>query len=266
MHRLQTRTTGPSLAEAIAAFCDTLEARGTRRVYAGTLHGLLAELGPETPVASLTEPATGAAISAWFTERWGGRAPRIVMSLPTSKSRPRTPTSAPSTSSMLRAASLHPLQVDTGAGGRLGGLALDLLQQGLRQLQQLGIALGARLSQFLGEGGLLGRGVGPSFQGLNVRLDLREPGGESRLEPPVGVLDRLGGDLGQAGGGAGGKGGGDGFHACGSSSSRRVSRSIARDRRGCQRLTGLPFRNPFPEPWRPGKFGCQCTAGRSDGL
>jgi len=74
LHRLQPRTAGPSLAEAVAAFCDTLEAWGTRRVYAGTLHGLLAELGPETPVASLTEPETAAVIAAWFSERWGGRA------------------------------------------------------------------------------------------------------------------------------------------------------------------------------------------------
>ena len=74
VHRLQTRASGPSLAEAIAAFCDTLEARGTRRVYAGTLHGLLAELGPETQIASLTEPEAAAAIAAWFTQRWGGRA------------------------------------------------------------------------------------------------------------------------------------------------------------------------------------------------
>ena len=51
LHRLQPHKAGPSLAEAVTAFCDTLEAWATRRVYAGTLHGLLAELGP----AFLTE-------------------------------------------------------------------------------------------------------------------------------------------------------------------------------------------------------------------
>ncbi len=74
LHRLQPRAAGPNLAEAVAAFCETLEGWGTRRVYAGTLRGLLAELGPENAVASLTEPETAEAIVAWFTERWGGRA------------------------------------------------------------------------------------------------------------------------------------------------------------------------------------------------
>jgi hypothetical protein len=35
VHQLQPRTAGPTLAEAVAAFCDTLDAWGTRRVYAG---------------------------------------------------------------------------------------------------------------------------------------------------------------------------------------------------------------------------------------
>jgi integrase/recombinase XerC/integrase/recombinase XerD len=75
VHQLQARTAGPTLAEAAAAFCDTLDAWGTRRVYAGTLRALLAELGPAAPVVALSAPATAAAITAWFTDRWGGRAP-----------------------------------------------------------------------------------------------------------------------------------------------------------------------------------------------
>jgi integrase len=74
IHQLQPRTTGPTLAEAVAAFSDTLEAWGTRRVYAGTLRSLLAQLGQATAVASLSAPETAAPISAWFTERWGDRA------------------------------------------------------------------------------------------------------------------------------------------------------------------------------------------------
>lgn len=74
MHKLQARTAGLTLAEAAAAFSDTLDAWGTRRVYAGTLRSLLAELGPATPVASLSEPEAAAAIVAWFTDRWAGRA------------------------------------------------------------------------------------------------------------------------------------------------------------------------------------------------
>lgn len=74
VHRLQPRTAGPTLAEAAAAFCDTLDAWGTRRVYTGTLRSLLAELGPATAVASLSSPETAATITAWFAGRWGERA------------------------------------------------------------------------------------------------------------------------------------------------------------------------------------------------
>ena len=44
--------------QAVAAFCDTLDVWGTRRVYAGTLRVLLGRLDQATPVASLGEPAT----------------------------------------------------------------------------------------------------------------------------------------------------------------------------------------------------------------
>src|SRR4051812_44217527 len=65
---------GPTLATAVAAFCATLDAQGTRRVYAGTLQALLAQCAPATPLSSLADPATAAAIAGWFTDRWGGRA------------------------------------------------------------------------------------------------------------------------------------------------------------------------------------------------
>ncbi len=65
---------GPPLATAVTAFCDTLDAQGTRRVYAGTLRALLVQCDPATPVSSLADPAIAAAISGWFTDRWGGRA------------------------------------------------------------------------------------------------------------------------------------------------------------------------------------------------
>jgi integrase/recombinase XerC/integrase/recombinase XerD len=81
VHHLQPRAAGSTLVEAAAAFSDTLDAQGTRRVYAGTrrvyagtLRSLIAKLGPATAVASLSEPEAAAAITAWFTERWGGRA------------------------------------------------------------------------------------------------------------------------------------------------------------------------------------------------
>lgn len=54
---------GPTLATAVTAFCDTLDAQGTRRVYAGTLRALLVQYDPATPLSSLADPATAAAIS-----------------------------------------------------------------------------------------------------------------------------------------------------------------------------------------------------------
>jgi hypothetical protein len=64
VHQLQPRAAGPTLAEAVAAFCDTLDAWGTRRVYAGW----------ESATGILDEPKTGAAVTAWFSDRWGGHA------------------------------------------------------------------------------------------------------------------------------------------------------------------------------------------------
>jgi integrase len=69
---------GPGVAEAIDGFLATLdhpETAGTRRVYASTLRQLRAHLGPAAPLAVLDEPAAAAALVAWFTARWGERAP-----------------------------------------------------------------------------------------------------------------------------------------------------------------------------------------------
>jgi integrase/recombinase XerC/integrase/recombinase XerD len=72
---LRPDATGPSLGQAVAAFCDTLDVRSTRRVYAGTLRALLDLFDSATPIASMAEPAAAAAITAWFTGRWGSRSP-----------------------------------------------------------------------------------------------------------------------------------------------------------------------------------------------
>jgi integrase len=74
VHRLDTGHAGATLAAATAAFLDVLEAPGTRRNYAGTLHALADHLGAATAVAVLAEPATSERVAAWFTSQWGGRA------------------------------------------------------------------------------------------------------------------------------------------------------------------------------------------------
>jgi integrase len=78
VHRLRADPAGPSLADAIAGYLATLdypETAGTRRVYASTLTALRTELGADRPVASLADPATADQLAAWFTSRWGQRAP-----------------------------------------------------------------------------------------------------------------------------------------------------------------------------------------------
>jgi integrase len=75
VHHLAPGAAGPTLREAVTAFCDTLDVPGTQRVYTGTLHALLAHAGPLTPVTTLGEPPAVATITAWFLERWGSRAP-----------------------------------------------------------------------------------------------------------------------------------------------------------------------------------------------
>jgi integrase len=78
VHRLRAEPTEPTLAEVIAGYLATLdhpETAGTRRVYAGTLTALRAELGGERPIADLAEAAVAAQLTAWFTRCWGARAP-----------------------------------------------------------------------------------------------------------------------------------------------------------------------------------------------
>jgi integrase len=78
VHRLHANPAGPTLAEAIAGYLATLdhpETTGTRRVYAGTLAALRAELGADRPVADLANPASFTQLAAWFTGRWGALAP-----------------------------------------------------------------------------------------------------------------------------------------------------------------------------------------------
>jgi integrase len=65
---------GATLAEAAAAFLDTLdhpETRGTRRAYASTLRALRAEFGDGADVSVLDPVSVG----AWFARRWGAAAP-----------------------------------------------------------------------------------------------------------------------------------------------------------------------------------------------
>ena len=69
---------GPSVVEAIDGFLATLdhpETAGTRRVYASTLRQVREHLGAATPLAVLDTPAAAAGLVAWFTVRWGERAP-----------------------------------------------------------------------------------------------------------------------------------------------------------------------------------------------
>jgi integrase/recombinase XerC/integrase/recombinase XerD len=78
VHRLRADPAGPSLGEAITGYLATLdhpETTGTRRVYAGTLAALRAELGADRPVADLAVAAIAAQLTAWVTARWGQRAP-----------------------------------------------------------------------------------------------------------------------------------------------------------------------------------------------
>jgi integrase len=78
VHRLPTGHAGPALAEAITAYLATLdhpETTGTHRVYAGTLRALRASLGTDRPVADLDTPAVAGQVTAWFTQRWGDKAP-----------------------------------------------------------------------------------------------------------------------------------------------------------------------------------------------
>jgi integrase len=69
---------GPTLAAAVTAYLATLdhpETSGTHRVYAGTLRALRAQLGGDLPVAELADPAVAERLTAWFTDRWGQKAP-----------------------------------------------------------------------------------------------------------------------------------------------------------------------------------------------
>ena len=78
VHRLHADAARPTMAEAIAGYLATLdhpETAGTRRVYASTLAALQTALGAGRPVADLAEPTTAAQLAAWFTSRWGARAP-----------------------------------------------------------------------------------------------------------------------------------------------------------------------------------------------
>ncbi|HMH94172.1 MAG TPA: site-specific integrase [Streptosporangiaceae bacterium] len=62
------------LGEAVAAYLAALdhpESAGTRRVYGSTLRALAAEYGARTGISDLD----AAALSAWFSRTWGGRAP-----------------------------------------------------------------------------------------------------------------------------------------------------------------------------------------------
>jgi integrase len=84
VHRLDLHTTGtagtaspagPTLAQATAAFLDTLQAPGTRRAYAATLRALADQLAAQTPLAALEHATAGEQIAGWFTGRWGSAAP-----------------------------------------------------------------------------------------------------------------------------------------------------------------------------------------------
>jgi integrase len=78
VHCLRPGPAGPSVAEAIAGYLATLdhpETAGTRRVYASTLAALCVELGADRSLASLADAAAATQLTAWFTGRWGARAP-----------------------------------------------------------------------------------------------------------------------------------------------------------------------------------------------
>lgn len=65
---------GPSVGFAIDAFLGILDNRGTARNYAVTLRALAAEVGPDSAISLLAQPAGAAAVGSWFQDRWGQRA------------------------------------------------------------------------------------------------------------------------------------------------------------------------------------------------
>ncbi len=74
VHQLSASRESATLGEAAAAYLASLdhpESAGTRRVYGSTVRALVAEFGTEADAAGLR----AAAVSAWFTRAWGGRAP-----------------------------------------------------------------------------------------------------------------------------------------------------------------------------------------------
>jgi hypothetical protein len=78
VHRIRAEPAGPTLTAAVAGYLATLdhpETAATRRVYAGTLAALCATLDAQRPVADLAERAAAEQLAAWFTGRWGARAP-----------------------------------------------------------------------------------------------------------------------------------------------------------------------------------------------
>ncbi len=80
VHRIQggAARAVPSIAAAVAGYLATLdhpETAGTRRVYASTLRQIVTHLGPDQPLAVLAEDSVADELVAWFTDRWGAKAP-----------------------------------------------------------------------------------------------------------------------------------------------------------------------------------------------
>jgi integrase len=80
VHRIHSGTSGtrPSVAAAVAAYLATLEhpeTAGTRRVYSSTLRQLVTHLGAGQPLTVLAHASATDELAAWFTDRWGAKAP-----------------------------------------------------------------------------------------------------------------------------------------------------------------------------------------------
>ena len=78
VHRLGPGPLGVPLADAVEAFFAQISTPNSARAYRVTLRALVAELGPEIPVAALDCELTVERVGRWFTGRWGSASPATV--------------------------------------------------------------------------------------------------------------------------------------------------------------------------------------------
>lgn len=74
VHRLGGGPATVPLAHAVEAFLAQLSTPNSARSDRIALRALVAELGPDTPVAVLDQEPTAERVGHWFTHRWAARA------------------------------------------------------------------------------------------------------------------------------------------------------------------------------------------------